>query len=267
VVYVRRRPSSTGALPERAVATAVRRHADAAGVELEDAVAVWEDLWWSYLCRDARCCPPEGNRLPDPSTLAIVAALVAEGVAPAPSRQALAASLDPAPEGAGPELAAAIARRRAEVGAAPGALTRARTMAALDRLLLLGAGAGPPDDPSDVDDLADLLVGLADAVARDAAFCVVADSDPDASTELLRRAVRVSPIDCVAPVATVLALAAYLDGDGALANIALDRALAAEPRYPMALLLLEALSRGAHPSQLRQMVDDIRAEVMPTTAS
>ena len=48
--------------------------------------------------------------------------------------------------------------------------------------------------------------------------------------------------------ATLLAFTAWQDGDGALANVALDRALADNPRYSMALLLREALDGGAPPS-------------------
>ena len=48
----------------------------------------------------------------------------------------------------------------------------------------------------------------------------------------------------VPPVASLLAYAAWLDGRGALANVALDRALAEDPAYSMALLLRDALDHG-----------------------
>ena len=44
---------------------------------------------------------------------------------------------------------------------------------------------------------------------------------------------------------------AWQSGDGALANVALDRALADEPRYSMALLLRQVISAGAPPSLAR----------------
>ena len=49
----------------------------------------------------------------------------------------------------------------------------------------------------------------------------------------------------------LLAFVAWQAGDGALANVALDRALADNPRYSMALLLREALDSGAPPSMAR----------------
>jgi hypothetical protein len=63
-------------------------------------------------------------------------------------------------------------------------------------------------------------------------------------TDLVRRA---RP-GYVAPAATLLALTAWQGGDGALANLALDRALADIPDYPMALLIRDALAAGAPPS-------------------
>jgi len=55
----------------------------------------------------------------------------------------------------------------------------------------------------------------------------------------------------VAAPAALLAFVAWQSGDGALANVALDRALADDPRYSMALLLRQVISAGAPPSMAR----------------
>ena len=55
----------------------------------------------------------------------------------------------------------------------------------------------------------------------------------------------------VAAPAALLAFVAWQAGDGALANVALDRALADEPRYSMALLLRQVITAGAPPSLAR----------------
>jgi hypothetical protein len=55
----------------------------------------------------------------------------------------------------------------------------------------------------------------------------------------------------VAAPAALLAFVAWQSGDGALANVALDRAVADEPRYSMALLLRQVISAGAPPSLAR----------------
>jgi len=49
----------------------------------------------------------------------------------------------------------------------------------------------------------------------------------------------------------LLAFTAWQSGEGALANIALDRALADIPGYSMALLLRDALAAGMPPSAAR----------------
>src|ERR1700724_3265719 len=52
----------------------------------------------------------------------------------------------------------------------------------------------------------------------------------------------------VAAPASLLAVAAWQGGDGALANVALDRALAGDPAYSMAVLLRDLLDAGVPPS-------------------
>jgi hypothetical protein len=66
-------------------------------------------------------------------------------------------------------------------------------------------------------------------------------------TDVVRRA---QPGYVPAPAA-LLAFVAWQSGDGALANVALDRALADDPRYSMALLLRQVITAGAPPSLAR----------------
>ena len=66
-------------------------------------------------------------------------------------------------------------------------------------------------------------------------------------TDVLRRA---QPGHVAAPAA-LLAFVAWQTGDGALANVALDRALADDPGYSMALLLRQVITAGAPPSLAR----------------
>ena len=55
----------------------------------------------------------------------------------------------------------------------------------------------------------------------------------------------------VAAPASLLAFVAWQAGNGALANVALDRALTDIPQYSMALLLRQAIDSGAPPSLAR----------------
>jgi hypothetical protein len=52
---------------------------------------------------------------------------------------------------------------------------------------------------------------------------------------------------------TVFAWISYLQGNGALAGMALDRALAAEPNYDLAQLLDHALRRALNPEVFRSL--------------
>jgi Domain of unknown function (DUF4192) len=51
--------------------------------------------------------------------------------------------------------------------------------------------------------------------------------------------------------ASLLAFTAWQSGEGALANVAVERALGADPAYTMALLIAEAIHAGLPPSAAR----------------
>ena len=76
----------------------------------------------------------------------------------------------------------------------------------------------------------------------------------DALLSLLEQTARqvVPPFD--APVCTLLAWVAYARGDGSRVNVALDRALATDPAYSLANLLLTALEGGIAPREVRRML-------------
>jgi hypothetical protein len=69
-------------------------------------------------------------------------------------------------------------------------------------------------------------------------------------TELVRRL----PVPLDAAPATLLAATAHARGDGALAGVALDRALASQPACTLARLLDQALRTGLPPSALRDLL-------------
>ena len=59
-----------------------------------------------------------------------------------------------------------------------------------------------------------------------------------------------------APAATLLAFAAWLSGDGALAWCALDRARTADPDYSMAALVERALTCAVPPSSWEPLTEE-----------
>ena len=244
------------ALPGREVVDAVESRLHGRGIALCEALLVSGGRWWSYRCTDPTCCPPQGRPLaPAAGSSRVAAAATYAGMVALPSREDLVATLEPVRflarvgmEQALDRGAEALAARLAS-GEAREALreeTRRRFEEALARF------AEPPASLSD-DETARLVLGLADVPLRDeVALRAVGDRGTallDLLTYLVRRAL--PPAD-VAP-ATVLAMVAYQRGDGVLAGIALERALAGDPTYTLARLLDEALQRGVPPGAFREV--------------
>jgi hypothetical protein len=75
-------------------------------------------------------------------------------------------------------------------------------------------------------------------------MCRWVRSDPDWHLELWRDLTRRAEERYVAAPASLLAYTAFMTGDGALANLALDRAQHANPDYSMAGLLREVIQTG-----------------------
>lgn len=79
--------------------------------------------------------------------------------------------------------------------------------------------------------------------------------DPDEPwLPMLIAVARAVPDEDAAEVCTVLAIAAYRAGDGALAQVAVDRALVGEPNHALARFMLDVVSAGVHPSELLELV-------------
>ena len=83
------------------------------------------------------------------------------------------------------------------------------------------------------------LQGLSDIRVRDTFLWDMAQpgTDPRAVADRLADLVRCAPAGLVAPAATALAIAHWSSGDGARANVALDRADADDPDYSLAHLV------------------------------
>lgn len=72
---------------------------------------------------------------------------------------------------------------------------------------------------------------------------------------MLMACARWTPDDHAAGLCAALAVVAYRHGDGALAQIAIDRCLAAEPRHRLAGLMLSVIAAGLHPRTLDLLAD------------
>jgi hypothetical protein len=65
-----------------------------------------------------------------------------------------------------------------------------------------------------------------------------------------------TPNPLAPPLCSVLAMVAYRHGDGALAQLAIDRCLLAEPEHQLAHLMIAIMAAGIHPDQLDEIVND-----------
>lgn len=228
----------------------VRDHLRGRGVRLSEALRVEGDRFWSYLCADLSCCPPEGTRV-DVRASPIAATAIANGLVALPDRGELIRMLAPV---GGEGIRQAVARAEArvarwaeeDVDAVPSRMVAEGVPLVRSVIERACVGSHPPLD----DEVAWLGVLLSSVRVRDEAWVRIREPDLDVHVQLWRHVLtRVSTPYAAAP-ACLLAYAAWRSGEGALANIALDRAFAADPHYSMARLLQELFISGLPPWSL-----------------
>ncbi|MEV6374840.1 DUF4192 domain-containing protein [Micromonospora musae] len=226
------------------VVDAITPHLDAAGITILDTLRVTDGRYHSYQCQDPQCCPPDGVPFDAHHSPTAVHAIVA-GQTALPDRAALVASLAPT-GGAGAAVASRKAQERAlaaQMSGGRAALIRAGRKATDDAFARYAGNAVLTDD-----EVAWLAVLLADVAVRDQAG-EAGGTEPwrlAMWTDITRRA---DPAYAAAP-ATLLALTAWRLGQGTLAAVALDRALAADPHYRLARLIDTAMRHGVPPTAL-----------------
>jgi len=241
------------------VAYALRDAARQAGIDLRDVLRVEDGRYWSYACGDEACCPAAGTPF-DPAASSAAAAMATAGISVLADRAEVAARV--APVGGSAAASMRQATRRAERHVSQllakvrksARLGAARQMIAATGLNAVGAMIatyrGGGSYASDYQ-IAWITVALRDLRVRDDAWARMDPAQLDAHRRLWIDVTRRAQPGYVAAPASLLAFVAWQAGDGALANVALDRALADEPRYSMALLLRQVISAGAPPSLAR----------------
>lgn len=221
-----------------------------------EALLVRDGLWSSYTCRHPECCPAEGTPIPAGGAVDLLAATAAyDGRAVLRDRDELVASLAPpvllAARAAEQGLDAALVARLADV------TERGREAVCAAALTALRDALSVPttEEPA-------LVVSLQDVRVRDEVATWALDDSEQLLSLLMGLARRsVAPYDV--PVCTLVALVSWVRGDGALANVALDRALAGDPAYGMALLLRAGLDGQLPPAAVRQWLRETRRSMRP----
>ncbi|AHH20123.1 hypothetical protein NONO_c53430 [Nocardia nova SH22a] len=206
--------------------------------------------WWSILDSGRR------GRQSDPAASPVALAQVLDGRPIRASRDDLIAVVaeDPALRdridaviGAAAEAAQGRFRKALRTGT-----PRSYSRAALEKVLwqISTVESGDELDPPE---LADLAVAVRDDAVRDSLFAVAVTEHAAAAETLWARACRGLGGADRAEVATLLGYSAYARGDGPMAGVAFDAALAAEPGHRIAQLLDAALRTGMRPADVRKL--------------
>ncbi|MCX5042586.1 DUF4192 domain-containing protein [Aldersonia sp. NBC_00410] len=203
--------------------------------------------WWSLLD------DPRRGLVPDPDTSPVTTAHVFEGRQIRASRSDLADLLagdhtdrrDVA--GALPEVRAASGQRSGP-RSGRGASVRKKLEFVLFEIESLASG----EEPS-AREFAALALALEYRRVRDAVMGLAVGDSGAAAEALWLAMTRVLPHPERADAATLLGFSAYVRGDGPLAGIAFEAALAADPEHRLAWLLDSALQGGIRPDAMREL--------------
>ena len=245
-----------GGLPHRGLVHEVVVALARDDVPVRAALLVRAGRWWSYDCPRPCCVPDAGTPLPE-GVSALEAASVATGVVVERDRSDLVrritgpvGSSRDAMADACEEVATECAARILQVGVDTVAEESWSAVTTAVERCLPGAARPALTDR----ELARVLCGLRDRDVRDRALQLATGAEAPAAEILWTECTRRAPAPLAAAPATLLAVSAWLRGDGAMANVSLARALAAEPGYTLARLLAQALGECLPPAELRTLI-------------
>ncbi len=247
-------------LPHDALMRSCLRELDDHGVPVIDAVLVRSGALWSYLHGTAT---GPGQRLPtddDPALTHLRAAQVSAGRAVLGDRDAITRAI------AAPTGESAVASDQAvmaafeKFGAGIAELDYRGTVELGCRVahasLTAAIGAHRRGDARDETVWGDLVATLTVDLVRDAVISWCLERVGECPVGLFIDLAHWVTDDFAVPLLSVLALVAYRSGDGALANVSLERALDIDPEYRLAVLAREFMVNGVHPTELDALIID-----------
>jgi len=217
-------------------------------LSIVDVLAVSDGRWWSYQCSEPACCPPDGT--PIDHAGAIAASAVSEGLVALRTREDLRNEL--AIDTLAVNLVAAEVEARAMgldgTREDPVAERQWRAQAwKVVRQFVKRAGTTSAISPAVA---ADVLAALTDKHVRDATLGYLVNRPDPAVRDAWRRLATIAPESLRGAPATLYAMWCYASGEGARSNVGVDVALAADPDYTMAHLLLELQMTGLNPFEV-----------------
>ncbi|MGH8881387.1 MAG: DUF4192 domain-containing protein [Stackebrandtia sp.] len=218
-------------------------------IHIVDAIRVTDNRLWSYICAEPSCCPPEGT--PVAADNRVAAAFVAEGQFAQPNRDTIEATLDPVAPDTRDRVEEAL---REVVQAAQcdqfdgtGTFPLARIIPTIPHAAESAANGFMPT----VDGTAELGFAIADPVHGQTAAIQFIDSRQHHGGLALwiwlsRHLSDGYRVDALA----LCAYAAWRQGSGVLAQIAIDIAGRINPGHRFAAVVALLLSRGVPPSSI-----------------
>ncbi len=228
-----------------------------AGISIKESLIVSDGRYRSMLCHDSECCPPLGSPIPDIDSSRIAAEHVIAGhPMPFANVSGLVQSIAALPSAMQDSWQSEVRAFWIESDSESLLdLQRDGATAVIDLAGEYALGRGAEDR-----ELAARVIGrISDIQVRDYALGSHNDETADAYWQMWRELLLIAPRGFVAPIASIFAALAYERGEGALAHKALDRALADDERYSLALLLRRVFTAGWPPQSFSAM----RAELHP----
>ena len=232
------------------------------GIEIQESLIISEGRYRSIICRDNSCCPPAGKALPTIENSAIAAEHVVAGIPmPYSDISELIDSIAADPISLTKSWTSLVSNFKVDEDSPEIGALRRDGVESMDLLLdEFRIGRGPTDQML----VARVIGRMADVQVRDYAMGVHQEDTYDLYFAMWRELLRLAPIGLVAPIACIVAAMAYENGDGALAQRALDRAIADDASYPLAALLRRVFNAGWPPQSFAQMRAELHPKVIAT---
>jgi hypothetical protein len=221
-------------------------------VFVDNDIPVIHQLWTpdttggrKWYCYDETDC---GGVVGDPATTELAAIISAAGLPVFDRREDIVATLAPEPPDVLARRSASLDRSSTDAEPSGGSDPPTARLDAV-RSAIEAAVTKPPVLTDQ--DVASLAGALADHRIRDVCLDFEELLDVAAAERLWTALAKATPPPESAEAACLLAFSAYARGDGVLAGIALEQALAADPGHRLSGLLRSALTVGLPPDKIR----------------
>jgi hypothetical protein len=222
---------------------------DVIPLDLLDVLAVCGDRWWSVCC-DGPCCPPEGQPY-DIGAHPLAAAAVMAGISATATRQEIVGLT------AGPAAAERdrLARRADDWADRLSGMSRRRRRRRMKQVVEHALAAGGVGE----DEAVQLAVLARDVVVRDEAWALMTRARADEHVAIWRRVVSVAVPPYEAAPLGMLAIAGWVNGNGALLNCCIDRLERVAPDYSLLGLCRDISDQAIAPSCFDAIAEDLRS--------